>query len=273
MLRWLERKLGHLAVPNLTLILLVGQAATFLLTVAQPSVLSDLSLIPKALLAGEVWRLLTFPFVAPLLYLGQPTSAFVLLGFIFYAQLFYLFGTALEQHWGVLRYNLYLLIGYFATVAASFASFSEAATNSFLYGSVFLAFATLNPDFIIHVFLIIPTRIKWLAMLTWIGYAYGALVGDWGTRLLIIAAVLNYFLFFWRDLLGLARNRYRGVKRRAAAAAEEDTPFHRCTVCRKTEQSDPRAEFRYARTENGVECFCLDHLPERGGADGEAPAA
>ena len=56
----------------------------------------------------------------------------------------------------------------------------QAATNGFLYGSVFLAFARLFPDFELHLFFILPIKIKWLALLTWIGYGWTMVAADSG---------------------------------------------------------------------------------------------
>ena len=89
-----------------------------------------------------------------------------------------------------------MLIGYVANVAAAFAASAivgqssltpsracrrmsrVAASNGFLYGSLFLAFARLYPDFIINLFFILPIRIKWLALLQWISYGYQFVRGD-----------------------------------------------------------------------------------------------
>ena len=81
--------------------------------------------------------------------------------FAFFAwYLFYLMGNALEGHWGAFRYNLFLLIGYLVTVAVAFLYPYAAATNIFIGGSVFLAFAYLYPDFQLYIFFIIPVRLN-----------------------------------------------------------------------------------------------------------------
>ena len=129
-------------------------------------------------------------------------------------------GNSLEGHWGAFRYNIFLLVGYVVTVAVSFLFPFQAATNIFIAGSVFLAFAYLYPDFQLYIFFILPVKIKWLALLTWIGYAYQILTGSWSTRLLVIASITNYLLFFGRDIyltaktgnrrMVIARPRYNG---------------------------------------------------------------
>ena len=37
------------------------------------------------------------------------------------------------------------------------------ATNGFLYGTVFLAFARLFPDFTLYILFVLPIKIRWLA--------------------------------------------------------------------------------------------------------------
>ena len=102
--------------------------------------------------------------------------------FAFFAwYLFYLMGTALEEHWGAFRYNIFLLIGYLMTVAVSFLIPALPVTNAYIGGSVFLAFAFLYPDFILQIFFVLPVRIQWLALITWLYYGYLLLFGGWHT--------------------------------------------------------------------------------------------
>src|SRR5690606_5700220 len=103
-------------------------------------------------------------------------------------------------NWGAFRYNLFLGIGYVATIAAGFLVPDAAVNNGFLYGSVFLAFAHLYPDFTLYLLLLLPVKIKWLALLTWIGYAWVFVVGTWSDRVSIVAAVANFLLFFSVDI-------------------------------------------------------------------------
>ena len=53
----------------------------------------------------------------------------------------------------------------------------------FLAGSVFLAFAYLNPDFEIVLFFILPVKIQWLALFAWASYAAFFVIGAWAPRL------------------------------------------------------------------------------------------
>src|ERR1043165_464844 len=83
--------------------------------------------------------------------------------------LFYLMGSALEAYWGVFRYNVYLFVSYVLLVGLAFLTPAAPVTNMFILGSVFLAFAYLNPDFEMILFFILPVKIKWLAFISTAG--------------------------------------------------------------------------------------------------------
>lgn len=246
----LERKFRRYAIRNLTLYLVVGQAIFFFFHLSGQFLLDRVVLIPALVLAGEWWRLITFLFIPPL---TNPIFAF----FAWY--LFYLMGGALEGSWGAFRYNIFLLTGYLVTIAASFMVPLYAATNLFLGGSVFLAFAFLYPDFQIYIFFILPVKMKWLALLTWIGYAYQFMVGSWPTRLLVLASISNFLLFFGREILWRVRSGNRQMTTSARQITAKREAFHRCTVCGITDLSHPSREFRYCPACGGLG-YCMEHI-------------
>jgi len=259
LLNRLERKLGRWAIPNLTTILIAGQVLLYFMITMRPdqgqNPLAKIVLLPSAVMAGEVWRLITFVFVPP------PSRSFFV---IFYWLLMYLFGTSLEQHWGTARYNLFLLIGYLASVGAVFIAWAFGsnfiAENSFLYGTLFLAYARLNPNFVIHLFFILPIQIKWLALLAWLVYGYQFLIGSGMARMLVVASVLNYLLFFgrehWREFKG-------GHRRRAyqSKLSKASRPIlHQCLVCELNSENSPKTLFRYCSKCAGQCCYCPEHI-------------
>ena len=253
MLNWLERRFGRFAIPNVTLILIAVQVVMYFGVQAKPEISERLLLIPDQVMEGQVLQLISF--------LAHPPVTNILFAFFFW-YLFYLMGTALEVYWGTFRYNIFLLIGYFATVAAAFLTPSLPATNGFLQGTVFLAFAYLNPDFQLMIMFILPVRIKWLALITWIGYGIAVAVGDMNTRLMVLASVANFFVFFGKDIWW----RIRSGQRRMANQAKKfvDTPkyFHKCEVCGITDQSHPQMEFRYCSKCDGNRGYCSEHLAD-----------
>jgi len=248
----LERFLRPVAIPNLTLALIVGQVFMRLLAVARPGIVGLASLDPLKVLQGEVWRLATFLFV-------PPVENLVFAFFFWY--LFYLMGSALEIYWGVARYNLYLLIGTVATIGVSFLVPDAPVSNAFLQGSVFLAFAFLNPDFELLIFFLVPVRIKWLALLAWIGFGVAVVLGEGATRWLALASVCNFLLFFAPEIWWRVRSARRRIALQARQFATPEKPyFHRCLVCGITDRTHPQMDFRYCSKCDGACCYCTDHL-------------
>ncbi len=246
----LDRKLRRYAIRNVTLYLIIGQVIFFLFVLSGRFILDRVVLVPEYVRAGEWWRLVTFLFIPP------PAHP-ILVFFAWY--LFYLMGSALEGHWGAFRYNLFLLTGYIVTVAVTFLFPFSAATNIFIGGSVFLAFAYLYPDFQLYLFFILPVKIKWLAILTWIGYAYEMIVGSWHTRLLVLASISNFFLFFGRDIIWKMKTGNRSMVAQTRQFTGKKEPFHKCAVCGKTDISHPQMDFRYCSDCGGLG-YCMDHI-------------
>ena len=257
LLEKIERRCGWFAVPHLTLAVIAVQALAFLALTGNPELYGGMVLWADAVMAGQWWRLLTFLML-------PPTQSIIFVIFAWY--LLYLMGNALEDTWGTFRYNLFWLIGYLASLAAAFFVPGEVVTNTYLVGSIFLAFAFLFPDFQILLFFILPVKVKWLALITWVYYgislAGGIGTGDWGSVAMIAAATLNFFLFFGFEVVRRMRRGHRRMQLQREAIADRNEPFHRCSVCKKTDLSDPEAEFRYAKRGDEVVCYCLEHLPE-----------
>ncbi len=246
----LDKKMRRYAVPNVTIYLIIGQVMFFLFHLSGRFILERVVLIPEYVIAGEWWRLITFLFIPPL---TNPIFAF----FAWY--LFYLMGGALEGHWGAFRYNLFLLIGYVVTVAVTFLFPYSAATNIYIAGSVFLAFAYLYPDFQLYILFIIPVKIKWLALITWIGYGYEMIVGSWHTRILVLASISNFLLFFGREIIWSMKTGNRKMVSQAKQSTGKKEAFHTCATCGKTDISHPQMEFRYCSDCGGLG-YCMDHI-------------
>jgi hypothetical protein len=282
LLSQLERRFRRFAIPNLTTILVAGQACLYIASkLPQGIAIERVLLVPSRVMEGEVWRLFTFLFAPP-----TDRPLFV----IFYFLLFHMFGTTLERQWGAFRFNMFILVGWMANVAAAFIASAllgnfdadlgfasqfaaVVAPNEYLYSSLFLAFARLYPDFIINLFFILPIRIKWLALLMWIAYGYGVIRGPSMARLLIIATVINYLIFFgpehWRELRHGHRRRSFQSKAKKSTAA----PTHQCRVCGLNSNDSPKTAFRYCSKCEGQACYCPDHIRDHEHVTAEAAAS
>jgi hypothetical protein len=254
LLNKLERIFGRFAVANLSLYLVAGQVIVFTFVWFDKISIEPFLLIPAYVLPGQPWRVLTFLLVPPLTW-------WVFIAFSWW--IFYLMGSALEDYWGVFRYNLFLFVGWALTVGAAFLTPAYPASNGFIAGSVFLAFAYLNPDFVMYIFFVVPVKIKWLALFTWASYAVMFVVGPWSTRWQVLAATGNFLLFFGRDLFLTARLRRRrmtGVARSFGRSKAEPEARHCCRICGKTEITHPQLDFRYCSKCAGEHCYCSEHI-------------
>ncbi|MCK6490922.1 MAG: hypothetical protein L6R48_21935 [Planctomycetes bacterium] len=257
MLAWLERRLGRYAIPRLGLVIALGQVVTYLAGMSLGEGVAErftgrLALDPAAILRGEWWRLVSFVFRAP-----DTHPLFLLMGLWF----FWFTSGALEARWGAFRFNCFIALGWLATLAAAaighFALGQGGLVEGAWYlGSVFLAFAWLHPDYLIYVFFVLPLKAKWLALVTWIGFALAFVTGGTWMRLLVLAAVANFLAFFGGDLLRRLRRGGAGAAGTVRAALAEDAPFHRCAGCGATERSHPERRFRVCDECRPVADFC-----------------
>ncbi len=255
----LERILGRFAISGLSLYLVVGQVFVVLASMAGLLNPASLVLIPDLALAGQWWRVASFVFQPPAA--GGSLVGLVLLAFAWW--IFYFMGNSLESYWGAFRYNLFLFVGYAFTVGLAFAQPQLPVSNGFLAGSVFLAFAYLNPNFELIIFFVLPLKIKWLALLTWVFYLIQFVQGGWPARLQIFAAVGNFALFFGRDAYLTARLRARGLGRAARAgpaAVGGSSARHQCRICKKTDVTHPQLDFRYCSKCADDSCYCPEHI-------------
>jgi hypothetical protein len=251
----LERALGRFAVPNISLFVVIGQVFVLMAVMFRALDPDWLDYVPVLAMHGQWWRILTFLFLVPV-----PVS---LIGYVFTAfgwYLFYLMGSALEGYWGAFRYNVFLFISYALTVSLAFVTPGQPVSNLYILGSVFLAFAYLNPDFELILFFILPVKIKWLALLTCIGAALKFAQGGLGTRLQIAAPFASLLLFFGADAWRTFRHGRRTAARRAQAVDNENEPRHVCHVCGKTDLSHPDLDFRYCSKCAGDQCYCPEHI-------------
>lgn len=231
--------------------LVVMQVAVYVLSHFEPALVERIVFDRQAILEGQVWRLATFLIMPPL-------------GHMIWALIFWWcflnFGAMVEGQFGAPRYNLYLLIGWAASVSAAMLLPGGTVTNAFLYGTVFLAFAQMYPEMEIYLFFLIPVKVKWIALAAWIGYFLALTSGDWAVRAMVMASLANFFMFFGGDILGRIRAGRRRAVFHGKAAARLNKPFHVCQVCGVTDRTHPQMEFRYCSQCVGQRGYCSEHL-------------
>jgi hypothetical protein len=199
LLQRLEYKFGRFAIRNLMMIIVGAMGIVFISDFMLPiSISGAFAFHREAILAGQVWRIITFIFMPP-----AASPIFI----VFALYLYWMMGSALENEWGAFRFNIFYLCGMIGTIGAGL--LTGFATNSYLNLSLFLAFAILYPNFEIRLFFVLPVKMKWLAYFNAAFLVYSFIVVEtWSERLALIVSVLNIILFFWKDFMNII-NRMR----------------------------------------------------------------
>jgi membrane associated rhomboid family serine protease len=260
--------------------IIIGNAAVFLLDQFSNGTCSQLmGFWPGLILQGQIWRLVTF------LIVPEPMQAIWFIVSLFF---YYFLGTTMEREWGTAKFTLFYLSGAVFTVISGFIGGFFMGDAQYLLGtptvtmgsvnfSIFLAFATLYPDAQIRIYFILPVKAKWLAIFyvlftAWNIFSVGYL------RLTLpytlppaAAALINYAIFFWSDIIRVSgRLRRQAVHRTSAQTMnyraakkhvkEKKGYLHKCAVCGRTDTDHPELEFRYCSKCNGYYCYCMDHI-------------
>ena len=203
----LERKLRRYAIADLMKYIVIGQGILYALLTVMPTLgyrlYSLMTLTRSGLLSSQIWRLVTFIFVPP-----SSSPLFIIFSLYFY----YMIGMSLERRWGKVKFNLYYLIGMAA--AAITCLLTGYAGNTFLNLSLFFAYAALYPDEEVLLFMILPIKMKYLAVLDAALYTYQFIVGSASARITIILCLANVFLFMGGDLINTLRRESRYWKTR-----------------------------------------------------------
>ena len=280
----------NIGIPNLMLYVVIGNAIVYLMSefANNDILLLTLCFDRGLILKGEVWRLFTCVFTTVF---GYGNILFVVVGLFCY----YTLGRAIENRWGTFRFNLFYFSGLvmmeaFVMIFSSFfnlAPYSFYDMGSYLNLSLFIAYATLYPDTQFLIFFIIPVK-AWIFALFDLALTFLDVLSMpaylFPLNLFPLVALCNYFLFFGKDVLNLvpiswqanARRLFRGKKAKKGGAkvipfpsagsyeattATVKAPYtHKCTVCGRTDISDPDLEFRYCSRCNGFHCYCEDHI-------------
>ena len=282
----MERKFGKYAIPNLMMYVSVLYAIGAIIEVVNPSLLNMLNMNFGAVLQGQVWRLVTFV-------IDPPNSGilFNLLSIYVY----YNMGTSLERRWGTFAFNLFFLLGILFHIVAGILTYFLFGTTFtmgmyYLNLSLFFAFVTEFSEVQFLLFFIIPIKAKWLGIIDAI-YFGATIIGGFlsifvpevfyfllrfgvvalpETAVVASVSVLNYVLFYflYRRTFRLNKQqrqirkefRTKVAEAKAIQRANAHAPRHCCSICGRTEHSNPELEFRFCSKCEGSFEYCEDHL-------------
>lgn len=270
----MERQYGRYAIHNLTKYMIgcyaIGYILLYIGQAFGANFFQYLLLSPYHIMHGQIWRIVSWILIPP----SSSNIIFVLIMLSFY----YYLGTALEWTWGAFRYNVYILGGMLCTVIGAFILYFISGPNemfSLINGmsfstyyinlSIFLAFAMNYPDMEVLFMMIIPIKIKYLALLDVAYLLYDLIRGGWGTRTVIIASLLNFIIYFlmtrnYRRISPQEIHRKQQFKKAVHPQMTPGGTRHKCAVCGRTEKDGEHLEFRYCSKCNGNYEYCQDHL-------------
>lgn len=266
-------------IPNLMLYVVIANAIVYILSMFDGSytLYSALCFNRSLILQGQIWRLITFVFTGAF---GYGNILFVLVFSLCYFSL----GRAIENHWGTFRFNLFYLTG--VVMMDIFCMiFPCQADPYYLNLSLFLSYATLYPNAHFLLLFFIPVKAWIFALLDLVMILIGVFTQSFPYNLFPLVALANYFLFFGKDICNViplswqanfsrlfrkkpktgksnkAPIQFSAAGSYEAATATVKTPYtHQCTVCGRTDLSNPELEFRYCSRCNGYHCYCQDHI-------------
>jgi len=281
-------------IPNLMLYIVLGNAIVLIMSMINGgSILYELLCFDKAkILQGQVWRLVTYVFTQT----GNSIIELLFLYFFYmlgkYVQdsmgtfkfnLFYFSGVLLMDVYAMIFCPNVALdamvpqseLGYLTKVLPVYWQMAY-----YLHLSLILTFATLHPDTHFMIFFIIPVK-AWIIALVYliltaieiINLSYPVMY--FPHNLFPLVALANYLLFMGRDIRNLFPASHRVKYKKEKSPKKTGTiPFpgsrqskqesasytHRCTVCGRTDVSNPELEFRYCSRCKGYYCYCEDHI-------------
>lgn len=253
-------------VPNLMMYIVLGTAIVYLMSeIAGNYTLYNLLVFNREkILQGQIWRLISYP-------LTYRVDNLLLMAVSLFC--YYSLGRVMEQVWGTLRFNLFYFTGV-VMMDIWCMIFGGQASVTYLNLSLFLGFATMYPDSQFLLFFIIPVK-AWLFALIDLGIVLMDLITmPFPYNFFSVISLANYFLFFGKDVLNLvprswqAKFKSRGSRKSQPKVIHFDgekvkkTPdyTHRCTVCGRTDVTNPEMEFRYCSRCHGYYCYCQEHI-------------
>ena len=265
-------------IPNLMLYISLGCALVYLMTqFTQNTLLYSLLIFDRqAILHGQIWRLFTYP-------LTFYNSNLLLMAVALFC--YYSIGRAIENIWGTLRFTLFYFCG-IVMMDIWCMLFGGRADVTYLNLSLFLSYATMFPDAQFLLFFIIPIKAWFFGLFDLLLVVYGLLVYPFPMNFFSVISLANYFLFFGKDVLNILPMSLRIKAQRmfkkkgheykqdrpkvvpfpntatqeSAAPKQQANYTHKCTVCGRTDASNPELEFRYCSRCSGYHCYCEEHI-------------
>ena len=200
----LERRFGHLAIPQLVNGLLVGQLmAGLAVLLINRNFSSYIVLSRAALLHGQVWRLVTFLFQP--IWLG---GVFGILNLLFY----FWIGNALTRLWGDVRMTVFFALGMLGAWASCL--LVGYATPDAIFMSMLFAYTWLWPEQTALLFGVIPFKMKYLGWLELFFWAVSFVSGSMAVKLSLVLGLAGFLAFYGKEIITWCKDTLAAHKRR-----------------------------------------------------------
>ena len=260
-------------ISNLMLYIALGTAVVYVMSemLGNYTLYNLLYFDRNLILQGQVWRLISYP-------LTYRIDNLMLMAVSLFC--YYSLGQAMEHIWGTLRFNLFYLTG-ILMMDVFCLIFGGRANVTYLNLSLFLSYATLFPNAQFLLFFLIPVKAWIFALFDLAIVLMDLFLYPFPYNIFSAISLANYFLFFGKDVLNVipmnlrikASRLFRKQPPKKAKIIQFDAsshetvkstqkaPYtHRCTVCGRTDISNPELEFRYCSRCKGYYCYCEEHI-------------
>ena len=285
-------------IPNLMLYIVLGNAIVALMSMINGgNILYELLCFDKnKILQGQVWRLITYVFTQS----GSSFLELIFLYFFYMLgkhventmgtlkfNLFYFSGVVLMDIFA-------MIFGPIVPEGPVTQAEYTYLTNVlpvywqmayYLHLSLILTFATTHPDSQFMIFFILPIK-AWVMALVYLALTAVqifnlASLGLFPHCLFPLVALGNYFLFMGTDIINVFPLSFRLKLARLfkkkpsqdpkvitfqtqagpyRTAPKKEDYTHKCTVCGRTDVTNPELEFRYCSRCSGYHCYCIEHI-------------
>lgn len=246
-----------------------------------------LTFVPSKIMQGQIWRIVTFAFLP---------SFDNIFSFALSTVFYYWVGQLLEAEWGRLKFTIFIasgillvalyggILGIWLSTDSGLAAMGLGAVAElldmqfadmvsmymlsgmhYMYMSMFLAYAILEPNGYMRLYFIIPIKTKWLAIIDLAYILTGVFRGGFPFNMFPLVALANVAVFFGGRFIRHFRSNVRARSKRIdfqkkVKEIKKRGYTHRCVVCGKTDVTHPNEEFRYCSKCAGYACYCSEHI-------------
>jgi hypothetical protein len=255
-----RKNYNWLAFPSLLRYMMLLSVLSYALSWVNPAISQMLDFDREKILAGEVWRLITFPFI-PERVGGLNLLTIVFLYFAIMVS--FLISDSLENCWGILKTSVFVYVTWILLIIGGMMVSGTSGNGLVIASIAFCVFGTYYPRYEFRLFFFLPVPVGFLAAIAGAFLVYNTVTSLTGLAT-SGAGVLAYLLFVGPDILRGKVQSIKQIGRRHTfkkRTLRETASFNCCVVCGATELSHPDAEFRVAA--DGKE-YCHEHLPKDG---------